>query len=325
MAEEQAKSSEEKKPTPIKSALSQYGYAVPYYGHVAKILGQTEALVLAQIDYWINFYKARGDKKHYKDGTWKVYITIAQLQKQIIDRNEKTIREAVTNLAEMGILSISHHSGGSYGRTNWYSIDYSILDEIMQNNTKRVYSEWLVENREKKIKAEKTSTLKQKPRQIIEVEKTSGSKAEKSPESKVEKTSETITELTTIINKHKNINSCPFKNQEHGHSREELFGYITGKLNADECFANTVLDFIETYSSSGYGNHPDISDEVMSKLYDAFYDAIDHNKMGNEDWEYMIKEYFSQNFKEKCDHRIYHFFTPGVLDNLYHHIADRAV
>ena len=324
MAEEQSKQNEEKKPAPIKSVLSQYGYAVPYYGGIAKILGQTEALVLAQIDYWLNYYKARGDRKHYKDGTWKIYITIAQLQAQIIDRNEKTIREAVTNLAELGILNVSHHSGGSYGRTNWYSINYDILDNIMQNNDKRVYSKWLAENREKKVKAEKTSTLKQRIKRPIEVEKTSGSKAEKFSGSEVEKTSETITELTTIINKHKNINSCPFKNQEHGNSREKLFDYITVELNAADIVANTIISFLDNYTLNGYGSHPSLSKDMILKMSDEFYDAVDRNRIVDEDWKYMIKEYFSQNFKEKCDHKIYHFFTSGVLDNLYHHVTDRA-
>lgn len=259
----------------------------------------------------------REKKPHFIDNRWSTYITADELQAQIKVVGTKSIRNAIKHLCDENILIVSHHSRGVYRRTNWYSIDYDRLATLIGNPDEEI------------LEVEKSTTSREDNNKIIEVEKfatTTTLEVEKFATLEVEKSATSYIRINTLdnINTLEELNSCSFKNQEHGKSREKLSDYIVLELNSSGIFANTIVSFLEAYTLNGYGSHPSLSKDMILKISDEFYDAIDRNRIVDEDWEYMIKEYFSQNFDEKCDHRIFHFFSPGVLDNLYHHIADRV-
>lgn len=289
---------------------------------IAIKLGTTEALILSVLDKWINYHKNKEldweKKPHFIDDRWSTYITAEELQTQIKVVSKKSIRNAIKHLCEENILIVSHHSRGVYRRTNWYSIDYDRLATLVENPDKEI------------LEVAKSTTSRENKNEILEVAKsatTTTLEVAKISTLEVAKSATSYNRINTLdnINTLDKLNSCSFQNQEHGNSREKLFEYITLELGATPIFANTIITFLESYTLNGYGIHPSLSEEQILKINDDFYDAISRKNILDEYWEDMIKEYFSQNFKEKCDHRIYHFFTSGVLDNLYHHIADRAV
>lgn len=302
-------------------SLKQYEY-IKLPVSIAVKLGTTEALILAVLDKWINYHKGKElnweKKPHFIDDRWSTYITADDLQAQIKVVSKKSIRNAVKHLCEENILIVSHHSRGVYRRTNWYSIDYDRLSTLIGNPDEEI------------LEVAKSTTSTKNNNEILEVAKsttTTTLEVAKSTTLEVAKSSTSYNRINTLdnINTLDDINSCSFRKQEHGKSREKFFEYITEELHSSGNFANTIICFLENYTLNGYGVHPSLTEEKINDISDEYYDAETRNKITDKDWECMIKEYFSQNFKEKSDHKIFHFFTPGILDNLYHHINDRAV
>lgn len=281
----------------VEENLNCYGYT-KFSNAIAFKLGDTEAHVLAALDRWINYHKEKekncNNPIHYRDNHWVTYLTIPELNAQILISSERSIKRAIKHLKELGIIIVSHHSSGAYRHTNWYSIDYCQLAEVMRDECE---------------------SAKMAP---LESAKMSSSESAKMAPYTINN--------YTINNKHNNtINSPTSKEQVGGDKQKEIYKHITEDLNADVNFANAIIYFIKSYSEHGLGNHPDISENKIMEIYDEYYNAIDRNNICAGDWYLMIDNYFNQSFSNNCDYRIFHFFTPRVLDNVYYHIKDTAI
>lgn len=304
--------------------LEKYGYSIPLNGKMAKKIGYTETLVLTQIGYWINYHKEMEEnsqqKKHFINGTWTTYITIQELKQQIYFLSEKSIRTAVRNLSELGLLVISHHSGGSYGRTNWYSIDCDLLDRMMISPEEKIESDWLKNEREKQIDRNKQVNFTSRE-DGKEVNFTT-SKSVNFTESEVVNFTATITDTTTNNKTYTAINSCSLEKQEHGNSPQAVFDFMRYKLNSGVEICNNIKYFLEKYEAFCHQEHPYISRENLLKIYDQYYNYWSSDNIEYEDWKYIIDDYFNQTFKEDCDYRIFHFFSGDIIKNLYYHVRE---
>lgn len=100
---------------------------------LACVFGVTEALVLGQIQYWIDVKKA--DKQRYKesfrdDRCW-IFNTYDQWHEQLPFYSTMTIRRAISKLEKIGVLISANYNKEKYDKTKWYSIDYDVVERIM--------------------------------------------------------------------------------------------------------------------------------------------------------------------------------------------------
>ena len=94
---------------------------------LAAEIGLNEAIVLQQIHYWISNPKV--GKEH--DGQRWIYNSVREWQ----DTNfpfwsEATIKRALHNLREMGLVLAENLNASTYDRTLWYTIDYRHLVKL---------------------------------------------------------------------------------------------------------------------------------------------------------------------------------------------------
>lgn len=96
-------------------------------------IGLNEAIVLQQIHYWIG---KMNDDKHYKDGHYWIWNSVANWQEQFPFWSYCTIQRTIANLEQNGLLIAGNYNSDKRDRTKWFRIDYvklNSLDEEKQN------------------------------------------------------------------------------------------------------------------------------------------------------------------------------------------------
>lgn len=109
------------------------------YGKSARIfsmdlavrIGLNEAIVLNQIDYWLNVFEERKDADHFQDGRWWVYNTIKEWQDNFPCFSERTIYTILKNLRDLGVVETANYNQAGYDRTLWYTINYDKLNDLI--------------------------------------------------------------------------------------------------------------------------------------------------------------------------------------------------
>lgn len=94
---------------------------------LAIAIGLNEAIVLQQIHYWLETYKAADSRDHYKDGRWWVFNSKEEWVSNFPWWSETTIWRALISLRKSGIVVTGSYNKAGYDRTLWYSINYAIL------------------------------------------------------------------------------------------------------------------------------------------------------------------------------------------------------
>jgi len=99
-----------------------------------KFLGLNEAIVLQQLNYWLQLNK-RTDK-NYRDGRYWTYNSIREWQETDFDFwSFDTVKRVFENLEKSGLLISCVYNKQNYDRTKWYSIDYDKLEESTSNQS----------------------------------------------------------------------------------------------------------------------------------------------------------------------------------------------
>lgn len=90
---------------------------------VADKIGMLEALLLAQIDYWV-------ERSHrYKDGHFWVYNTLAEWGRQL-SLSPWQVKRAANHLEKLGLIKRRRLNPVPYDRTHSYTVCYEKLREM---------------------------------------------------------------------------------------------------------------------------------------------------------------------------------------------------
>lgn len=95
--------------------------------YLAKILGLNEAIVLQQINYWLEINKKKNNNFH--EGRYWTYNTISDWQEEFPFWSKDTVNRIFNKLRKMNILITGNYNKLKVDRTLWYSIDYEELDK----------------------------------------------------------------------------------------------------------------------------------------------------------------------------------------------------
>jgi len=98
---------------------------------LAKQIGLNEAIVLQQVHYWLELN--RKTNKNYRDGHYWTYNTLNGWQDQFSWWTTKTISRIFTSLKKQGLIITSNYNKMKIDRTNWYRIDYDVLDNLTED------------------------------------------------------------------------------------------------------------------------------------------------------------------------------------------------
>ncbi|KLU74224.1 hypothetical protein [Clostridium botulinum] len=96
---------------------------------LAQIIGLNEAIVLQQIEYWININETARKESAYQDGFYWTYNTIDEWQEQFPFWSYDTVKRTLLKLRKKEILITNRFNKKEYDRTLWYRIDYDKLNE----------------------------------------------------------------------------------------------------------------------------------------------------------------------------------------------------
>lgn len=102
-------------------------YPIMFHSSLAVALGLNEAILLQKINLWLNC------KPHDADGRSWIYNSYKSWQQQLPFFSESTIKRALKNLEDKGIIITGNFNKMKMDRTKWYSINYKKLDELVDN------------------------------------------------------------------------------------------------------------------------------------------------------------------------------------------------
>lgn len=96
---------------------------------LARELGLNEALVLQQINYWIEINKKSGN--NYHDGKYWTYNSIRAWQEKDFDYlSVDTVKRTFSKLEKAGYLLVGNYNKDPRDKTKWYTINDNKLEEL---------------------------------------------------------------------------------------------------------------------------------------------------------------------------------------------------
>ena len=97
------------------------------YPELAAEIGVNEAIILAQLHYWIEKNKQQG--VNYRDGRTWVFQTYKEWNEQFIFWCERAIINIIYRLEKRGYVIAGNYNKKKYDNTKWYTIAYEKLPE----------------------------------------------------------------------------------------------------------------------------------------------------------------------------------------------------
>ena len=89
-------------------------------------IGLNEAILLQKIHGWLQC-----TPKDHAGRNW-IYNSYRSWHEQLPFMSESTIKRAIKNLIDKGIVLAESFNKSSFDKTLWYSIDYNKLNEIVE-------------------------------------------------------------------------------------------------------------------------------------------------------------------------------------------------
>ena len=115
---------------------------------LANEIGLNEAIVLQQINYWIEINKRAG--KNYYDGKYWTYNSIKSWHENNFKfLSVETVRRVFTKLEKSGFIITGNYNKDPRDKTKWYTINDKKLEELyfeVEDRKKKLENEKLKEN-----------------------------------------------------------------------------------------------------------------------------------------------------------------------------------
>lgn len=99
---------------------------------LAAIIGLEEAIVLQQLQYWLD------GSTHEHDGRRWIYNTLGEWQAQFPFWTERVLQRIMKSLVARGLVVVHRFNKANWDRTNWYAIEYEEVEKLA-DECKNVY------------------------------------------------------------------------------------------------------------------------------------------------------------------------------------------
>ena len=108
---------------------------------LATLIGLNEALVLQQIEYWVNI-KETSDKKgkrtikeNYADGFYWTYNTVEEWAEEFPFWSYDTVKRTLKKLRDNNYVVTGNYNEKAYDRTLWYRVNHEELIKLDEKNS----------------------------------------------------------------------------------------------------------------------------------------------------------------------------------------------
>lgn len=188
---------------------------------LAKNIGLNEAIVVQQINYWIEINRKKNTNFH--EGCFWTYNSIKEWNEHFPFFGERTLQRIFNALKKLEILKTGNFNKAKFDKTLWYTIDYEKLVEIVEGvNPLRqngvIEEQENVNDNDKMAKRERQNGKTQTTKWHNEDDNL----AKPIPEITTETTTEITTETTDNINKQSEIVCGTEAPQAHSKQNIEL-------------------------------------------------------------------------------------------------------
>lgn len=253
---------------------------------LATLIGLNEAVMLQQIHYWLKIKESNGDPKFYHYNRWWVYNTYDEWAEQFPFWSSRTIKRIVKSLTEMKLLEIDRFNEKGYDNTNWYSINYEVLESL---------------------KLQESAILS--PREVTKLHSAEG---------------QSFPPYTKDYPKDFNKDCLKgYKGFARCKTMSVLERNIRKVCKEDDYNTELCLEVIPYYFDKykqylGKG-HPKVSNENLSKIaYKITYGTDDVYDLDAESWAILIDKHFKTNYGVAQDWNINFFLNDEVINNRYY-------
>lgn len=242
---------------------------------IEKEVGTKCAIMLNQIQYWINIYS---DDDHFYDGQYWIHETYQEWKEQFPEWGFSTIRRVLEKLEDRKLIKVGNFNKMKNDHTKWYTINEKVVKKVLENispvqNEQADCSKWT-------------------------------SMAAQNEQAGLSKMNKALPNIST--NNSTNIST---KTSKQGF---KITDYAEmNSLNQDT--REGIRRFAFEYKFIRGEEHPLPSDEDMRDIANIIDRCLTYVTM--DDFKKAIRNYFDTKFGEGCDYRIKHFLSPGVLRN----------
>ncbi len=238
---------------------------------LARALGLNEALVLQQINYWIEINKKSG--KNYHDGKYWTYNSIRAWQEKDFDyMSVDTVKRTFAKLEKSGYLLIGNYNKDPRDKTKWYTINDEKLEELyLELNKKKL------EHERKILEKESRNTMHNALEQNALMEECkihqcndaySTDAFDENLPMHYGSLHEPLPEITTK-NSSKNTSYISSENSFHLPAHEDKGLYTMGGLEGGNKKIKSYQSCLEELrESTGYNEHMELGNKIIARTYD---------------------------------------------------------
>lgn len=139
---------------------------------LAKLIGLNEAIVLQQIEYWVNIKEVADNKKiqtqeqNFVDGYYWTYNTIDEWNEEFPFWSYDTVKRTLKKLKDKNLVVTGTFNKKGYDRTLWYRVNHPVLIELESKSAKCPNEETSHFSEEKSSEALKTDNSAKCPNGI---------------------------------------------------------------------------------------------------------------------------------------------------------------
>ena len=238
---------------------------------LARALGLNEALVLQQINYWIEINKKSG--KNYHDEKYWTYNSIRAWQEKDFDyMSVDTVKRTFAKLEKAGYLLIGNYNKDPRDKTKWYTINDEKLEELyLELNKKKL------EHERKILEKESRNTMHNVLGQNALMEECkihqcndaySTDAFDENLPMHYGSLHEPLPEITTK-NSSKNTSYISSENSFHLPAHEDKGLYTMGGLEGGNKKIKSYQSCLEELrESTGYNEHMELGNKIIARTYD---------------------------------------------------------
>lgn len=306
---------------------------------LAAIIGLNEAIVLRQIFYWIEFNEKQ--QQNYHDGKYWTFNSIKKWQEHSFPFwSTKTIERTFKSLRNKKILLVGNYNSDARDKSYWYTIDFEVLDEILDN----------AKSNTDKLSMRNSSDCPDAQRHGDNVQADNVGKAlpyNTTYNTKNKYTTKNTDKASTVVEenykaffseKEKKILELPSLPYEYSQEEFDRFIYVkiyniilqsqgvsSEDLGKAGAITEVVSYFHKRYLRHTGERHPIMKDSVYESIVRKMLNPIDaiielDAFMDVDSYKRMIDRFFSTEYGKKSgnitDYRIGYFFSDTVLERL---------
>ncbi|HDV4123955.1 TPA: conjugal transfer protein [Enterococcus faecalis] len=237
---------------------------------LARALGLNEALILQQLNYWLEINKKSGN--NYYEGRYWTYNSIRAWQEKDFDyMSIDTVKRTFAKLEKEGYLLVGHFNKDPRDKTKWYTINEERLEKLyeeIENKKQQEAQKMLEQNAYQAMPnalGQNAPMEEGKMHQCKSAESTNALEQNllmqdgRLPQPLPEITTKNSTKITTDISS-ENSTHPPIRSYPHSNLWEE--GKVDSNLNDYESSLSMLREQV------GYNEHKSLGNHFIAKDYD---------------------------------------------------------